>query len=253
MTSDSLSLSHMDKHDPGNLMPQDDEDDTDDVGPLGLNRTSLDLSSALMPSSMENAEKPDSDTSDDEWDEAQAQKIYDEIDVMDLLARKVDSTVLSELAEELTHESGTSPLPLEAVAEPPRKLHRPCAACRSAKIKCDYQLPCSRCVRLGIGHLCAPPPDVKRGRPPRKGKQGDQQAAAGTTRAVTTCCEAAPSAELEFSPASAASSSCAPCAGDRTRPSLRRERRSWHCEPEALTRGRPGDLLSRKSSVLVEA
>ena len=91
MTSDSLSLSNMDKHDPGNLMPQEDQDDTDDVGPLGLNRTSLDLSSALMPSSMENAEKPDSDTSDDEWDEAQAQKIYDEIDVMDLLARKVDS------------------------------------------------------------------------------------------------------------------------------------------------------------------
>ena len=42
-------------------------------------------------------------------------------------------------------------------------LHRPCSACRSAKVKCNREMPCSRCRRLGF--ICKPPPTVPRGRP----------------------------------------------------------------------------------------
>ena len=44
-------------------------------------------------------------------------------------------------------------------------LHRPCSCCRTAKVLCDRLLPCTRCVRLNVGHTCAPPPTVQRGRP----------------------------------------------------------------------------------------
>lgn len=44
-------------------------------------------------------------------------------------------------------------------------LARPCKACRTSRVKCDYLLPCSRCIRLGVGAQCAPPPTVQRGRP----------------------------------------------------------------------------------------
>ena len=44
-------------------------------------------------------------------------------------------------------------------------LHRPCATCRAAKVLCNRELPCSRCRRLNLAHLCAPPPTVQRGRP----------------------------------------------------------------------------------------
>ena len=37
-------------------------------------------------------------------------------------------------------------------------LHRPCSACRSAKVKCNREMPCSRCRRLGF--ICKPPPTV---------------------------------------------------------------------------------------------
>ena len=40
---------------------------------------------------------------------------------------------------------------------------RPCSACRSAKVKCNREMPCSRCRRLGF--ICKPPPTVPRGRP----------------------------------------------------------------------------------------
>ena len=42
-------------------------------------------------------------------------------------------------------------------------LHRPCSACRTAKVRCNREMPCSRCRRLGF--TCAPPPTVPRGRP----------------------------------------------------------------------------------------
>ena len=45
------------------------------------------------------------------------------------------------------------------------KLHRPCATCRTAKVLCNRELPCARCRRLNIGHLCKAPPTVQRGRP----------------------------------------------------------------------------------------
>ena len=44
-------------------------------------------------------------------------------------------------------------------------LHRPCSNCRTAKVLCDRQLPCTRCCRLGVPDSCAPPPTVQRGRP----------------------------------------------------------------------------------------
>lgn len=44
-------------------------------------------------------------------------------------------------------------------------LHRPCSACRAAKVLCNREHPCSRCRRLKQGHLCQPPPTVQRGRP----------------------------------------------------------------------------------------
>ena len=40
-----------------------------------------------------------------------------------------------------------------------------CAACRTAKVRCDRLLPCARCVRLQLE--CAPPMPVQRGRPSR--------------------------------------------------------------------------------------
>ena len=42
-------------------------------------------------------------------------------------------------------------------------LHRPCAMCRAAKVRCNREDPCSRCRRLGLE--CRPPPTVPRGRP----------------------------------------------------------------------------------------
>ena len=45
------------------------------------------------------------------------------------------------------------------------KLHRPCSTCRASKVLCNREQPCSRCRRLGVGHLCMPPPTVQRGRP----------------------------------------------------------------------------------------
>ena len=48
-------------------------------------------------------------------------------------------------------------------AKPRGGLHRPCSCCRAAKVRCDRNMPCSRCVRLGTE--CKPPPTVPRGRP----------------------------------------------------------------------------------------
>jgi hypothetical protein len=47
-------------------------------------------------------------------------------------------------------------------------LHRPCIACRQARVLCDRKLPCTRCMRLGMGFECKAPPTVKRGRPPNE-------------------------------------------------------------------------------------
>jgi len=108
----------------------------------------------------------------------EAQRIYDDFDPMDLLAKKVSSTMLSELADGLRENDigADAEDVITAAAEDLAKtveggvgtngtLHRPCAACRKSRVRCDYLQPCTRCVRLGIGHECAPPPDVKRGRP----------------------------------------------------------------------------------------
>ena len=43
---------------------------------------------------------------------------------------------------------------------------RPCAVCRSAKVRCNRADPCGRCSRLGI--FCYPPEVVQRGRPSRQ-------------------------------------------------------------------------------------
>ena len=58
---------------------------------------------------------------------------------------------------------GTPPLQRTALDPIPR-LHRPCAACRFAKVRCDRLMPCTRCSRLEV--TCQPPPHVRRGRPP---------------------------------------------------------------------------------------
>ena len=57
-----------------------------------------------------------------------------------------------------------------AAVSDPRQLWSPpptraCAACRTAKVRCDRLLPCARCTRLQLE--CAPPVAVQRGRPSR--------------------------------------------------------------------------------------
>ena len=52
-----------------------------------------------------------------------------------------------------------------ADGQPVAALHRPCTNCRASRVLCDRQLPCSRCVRLGLRATCQAPPTVKRGRP----------------------------------------------------------------------------------------
>jgi len=47
--------------------------------------------------------------------------------------------------------------------EPVPLMHRPCAQCRSAKVKCDRLSRCSRCVKLGI--VCKLPPSPQQRRP----------------------------------------------------------------------------------------
>ena len=47
--------------------------------------------------------------------------------------------------------------------EPIPVLHRPCAQCRNAKVKCDRAARCSRCVKLGI--VCKMPPSPQQRRP----------------------------------------------------------------------------------------
>lgn len=60
--------------------------------------------------------------------------------------------------------SESSDKTVEAVAPTVGKLHRPCTNCRNSRVRCDRNLPCSRCTRLGVA--CYPPPTIKRGRPP---------------------------------------------------------------------------------------
>jgi len=47
----------------------------------------------------------------------------------------------------------------------PGKLPRPCTCCRLAKVRCDRNDPCTRCIRLSIE--CTVPKSVPRGRPSR--------------------------------------------------------------------------------------
>eukprot|EP00966_Prymnesium_polylepis_P210351 4871063-Prymnesium_polylepis.1 len=47
--------------------------------------------------------------------------------------------------------------------EPVPLMHRPCAQCRAAKVKCDRLARCSRCVKLGI--VCKLPPSPQQRRP----------------------------------------------------------------------------------------
>ena len=39
------------------------------------------------------------------------------------------------------------------------------AECRTSKVRCNYEMPCARCIKLGLE--CKVPPTVKRGRPPK--------------------------------------------------------------------------------------
>lgn len=90
----------------------------------------------------------------------------------------------------------------EDLGEERRTMHRPCAACKLSKVKCDYLQPCSRCVRLGIGHTCRPPPEVKRGRPPKQ-KGGSDAAGSGKVGSAAR-------AQAASEPALASSASRAP-------------------------------------------
>ena len=62
-----------------------------------------------------------------------------------------------------------------------QRLHRPCAACRLAKVRCDRLAPCTRCSHLKI--MCQPPPHVRRGRPPGRpwSRPGGQQCTSSMT------------------------------------------------------------------------
>ena len=59
--------------------------------------------------------------------------------------------------------SGADAAKEEEAGEGSSGQNRPCSACRIAKVRCDREVPCSRCRRLGF--LCKPPPIVPRGRP----------------------------------------------------------------------------------------
>lgn len=113
---------------------------------------------------------------------ADAQNVYDISDPRMLLDTKLSSGTLCGIVTGVDHHRGFDGKPAEehdmqpttntdrgtASNRPPaRLLHRPCAACKKVKVRCDYKQPCGRCVRLGTGDQCAPPPDVKRGRPPK--------------------------------------------------------------------------------------
>lgn len=63
----------------------------------------------------------------------------------------------------------------QAQAQTPGKLPRPCMSCRLAKVLCDRNSPCTRCVRLGTE--CVIPKTVPRGRPSRA-RIEERQAAA---------------------------------------------------------------------------
>lgn len=131
---------------------------------------SLEAMERLIPAAPPRAES--CEALSEEWSE----KVYASVDPMTLLASQMSSTIIGELAEGL--EAVPQARALNAVEEEDSDkavLHRPCAACRKARVKCDYCQPCSRCVRLNIAHECAPPPDVKRGRP--KGSLGKPKSA----------------------------------------------------------------------------
>ena len=61
------------------------------------------------------------------------------------------------------YDTGMPPQAPSAPMLSPR-MNRPCTSCRVAKILCDRQLPCTRCVRLNM--VCQAPAHVRRGRPP---------------------------------------------------------------------------------------
>ena len=61
------------------------------------------------------------------------------------------------------YDTGMPPQAPSAPMLSPRMI-RPCTSCRIAKILCDRQLPCTRCVRLNM--VCQAPAHVRRGRPP---------------------------------------------------------------------------------------
>lgn len=62
------------------------------------------------------------------------------------------------------YDTGMPPQAPSAPMQMNRPARRPCTSCRVAKILCDRQLPCTRCVRLNM--VCQAPAHVRRGRPP---------------------------------------------------------------------------------------
>ena len=140
--------------------------------------------------------------------ESSAERLLDEIDPSSLLARADSDAIIQDVLKDLVGEydalidqvrTTEAPAALYAAARermscptheiaerlqvgPPAEqvcehepqagaigtLHRPCATCREARVKCDYLQPCTRCVRLGCASTCQPPPNVKRGRPATK-------------------------------------------------------------------------------------
>ena len=85
-----------------------------------------------------------------------------------------DSETLSTASSSAEAQGLLAPVEIaedDGVDENDSKLHRPCAACRQARVLCDRKHPCGRCTRLGLYTTCAAPPTVKRGRPTNEMRQ----------------------------------------------------------------------------------
>ncbi|KAL1519221.1 hypothetical protein AB1Y20_003480 [Prymnesium parvum] len=68
--------------------------------------------------------------------------------------------------------ASSAPASSDRQAQP--ALHRPCAACRAAKVKCSRHAPCTRCLRLSL--VCTQPPVVQRGRPSHQSRLAQMRA-----------------------------------------------------------------------------
>lgn len=63
----------------------------------------------------------------------------------------------------------------EAAMVTKKKVSAACFLCKTSHSGCDYARPCSRCVRLGMAHMCFDTPAKKRGRKSKNTKLDQQQ------------------------------------------------------------------------------